>query len=78
MALLIPVLEEEAGRPDAPQIMLNILANTYMKVGRNQDAIRVWKRVLQGDFPKEQKIVAAQKLQELYKLIKGVPDHAFR
>jgi tetratricopeptide (TPR) repeat protein len=78
MGLLIPILEEEASRPDAPQEMLNILANTYVKVGKNQEAIRVWKRILQGDFSREQKITAAQKLQELYKLLKNASDHAAR
>jgi pentatricopeptide repeat protein len=66
----IPVLEEEAGRPDAPPMLVNILANSYKKVGRYQDAIRVWKRILQTGETNEQKIDAAQKLQELYSIIK--------
>lgn len=75
MSLLIPILEEEAGRPDAPHEMLTILANSYLKVGRTQDAIHVWKRVLQSDFPQEEKIVAAQRLQELYRLQKAAQTH---
>ncbi|HVZ80856.1 MAG TPA: hypothetical protein VHE12_08665 [bacterium] len=71
MDLLIPLLEEEASRSDAPQQMINILANAYTKAGRYSDAIRVWKRVLQGDFPKDQKITAAQKLQELYEILRS-------
>lgn len=67
---LIPVLEEEAGRPDAPPMLVNILANTYKKVGRYQDAIRIWKRTLQTGETDEQKIEAAQKLQELYAITK--------
>lgn len=69
--LIIPVLEEEAGRPDAPPMLVNILANTYKKVGRYQDAIRVWKKILQTGEKDAQRIEAAQKLQELYSLIKG-------
>jgi tetratricopeptide (TPR) repeat protein len=68
---IIPVLEEEADRPDAPPMMVNILANTYKKVGRYQDAIRVWKKVLQIGETDEQRIEAAQKLQELYRLTQG-------
>jgi tetratricopeptide (TPR) repeat protein len=68
---IIPVLEEEAGRPDAPPMMVNILANTYKKVGRYQDAIRVWKKVLQIGETDEQRIEAAQKLQELYRITQG-------
>jgi pentatricopeptide repeat protein len=70
-ASIIPVLEEEAGRPDAPQMLVNILANTYKKVGRYQDAIRVWKKILQTGETDEQRIVAAHKLQELYSLTQG-------
>jgi pentatricopeptide repeat protein len=70
--ILIPVLEEEAGRPDAPPMLVNILANTYKKVGRYQDAIRIWKKMLQTGETDEQKIEAAQKLQELYSITKDV------
>lgn len=69
--LMIPVLEEEAGRPDAPPMMLNILANTYEKVGRYQDAIQIWKKQLKEGDTDEKRIVAAQKLQELYAVLKS-------
>lgn len=69
--LIIPILEEEANRPDAPPRMVNILANTYEKVGRYEDAIRVWKRLLQEGETDEQRIEAAQKLQKLYAILKN-------
>ena len=68
--LVIPALEEEAGRPDAPPELINILANTYQKVGRYRDAIRVWQGLLKNGETDEQRIVAAQKLQELYGILK--------
>lgn len=68
--MIIPVFEEEAGRPDAPPMLVNILANTYQKVGRYQDAIRVWKKLLREGDTDAQKIEAAQKLQELYATLK--------
>ena len=68
--LFIPVLEEEAGRPDAPDELVNILANTYKKVGRYGDAIRLWKKILADGDTNEKRIIAAQKLQELYALTK--------
>ncbi|HJT25197.1 MAG TPA: hypothetical protein VJ873_11525 [bacterium] len=68
--LIIPVLEEEVDRPDAPPMLANILANTYEKVGRYQDAIGIWKRLLKEGETNEQKIVAGQKLQQLYAIIK--------
>ncbi len=70
--LIIPVLEEEAERPDVPPMLVNILANTYKKVGRYQDAIRIWKKTLLMGETDAQRIEAAQKLQELYLLTKGV------
>lgn len=69
--LIIPALEEEVDRPDVPPMMVNILANTYQKVGRYQDAIRVWKKVLNEGDTDEQRITAAQKLQQLYSIIKN-------
>ena len=68
---IIPVLEEEADRPDAPPMLVNILANTYNKVGRYQDAIRIWNKILQTTDKDGQRILAAQKLQELYSLTRG-------
>ncbi len=68
--LIIPVLEEEAGRPDAPPMLFNILANTYQRVGRYQDSIKVWQGVLKDGQTDELRILAAQKLQELYAILK--------
>jgi tetratricopeptide (TPR) repeat protein len=68
--LIIPALREEAGRPDAPTLLVNILANTYEKVGRFQEAIRLWQKVLREAATDEQRIVAGQKLQGLYILTK--------
>lgn len=70
-AMIIPVLEEEAGRPDAPPMLANILANTYQKVGRYPEAIQVWKRLLKDADTDEQRITAGQKLQELYTILKN-------
>jgi len=69
--LMIPVLEEEASRPDAPPMMVNILANTYEKVGRYEDAIRVWQKQLKEGDTDEKRIVAGQKLQEIYAILKS-------
>ena len=68
---IIPFLEAEAGRPDAPPMMVNILANTYEKAGRYPEAIRIWQRLLQNGETDEQRIEAAQKLQQLYSLYKS-------
>lgn len=68
--LIIPVLEEEVNRPDAPPMLVNILANTYEKVGRYQDAIRIWQKQLKEADTDEQRIVAGQKLQEIYAILK--------
>lgn len=70
MDLLIPILEEEVRRSDAPPLMINILANSYSKVGRYQEAIRLWKHVLQSNADKERKIEAARRLQDLYAILK--------
>lgn len=75
LKLIIPVLEEEASRPDAPPTMVNILANTYQKVGRYQEAVRVWQKLLKEGETDEQKIVAGQKLQELYAILKNQNGH---
>lgn len=69
-AMIIPVLEEEASRPDAPPMLVNILANTYQKVGRYRDAIKIWQDLVKNGETDEQRIEAAQKLQELYAILK--------
>lgn len=68
---IILVLEEEASRPDAPPAMVNILANTYQKAGRYLEAVRVWQKLLKEGETDEQRIVAGQKLQELYAILKN-------
>jgi tetratricopeptide (TPR) repeat protein len=68
---VIPFLEAQIMRGDAPVMLINILANTYQKVGRNMDAIRLWKKILRDADTDEKKIEAAQKLQELYAITKG-------
>ncbi len=69
--LMIPVLEEEASRPDAPPLLVNILANTYEKMGRYEDAIQIWKKQLKEGDTDEKRIVAGQKLQEIYAILKS-------
>lgn len=64
----IPFLEAEILRQHAPTMLVNILANTYEKVGRYQDAIRLWRNILNFTDSNVQRIEAAQKLQELYAL----------
>ncbi len=68
---VIPFLEAQIARGDAPIMLVNILANTYKKVGRYADAIRLWKQILKDTDSDVQRIVAAQKLQELYGLNKA-------
>lgn len=70
--LVIPFLEQQIMRGDAPDMLANILANTYEKVGRYQDAIRLWKKILRDSDSDLQKIEAAQKLQQLYGIVKSV------
>jgi pentatricopeptide repeat protein len=72
--LIVPILEMEIMRGGAPTAMINILANIYMKVGRYQEAIRLWQRILRDSEAAEQKIEAAQKLQELYAIVKAGND----
>ncbi len=76
--MIIPVLEEEASRPDAPPMLVNILANTYQKVGRYQDAVKIWQELLKDGDTDEKRIVAAQKLQELYAILKKEPIEPLR
>jgi tetratricopeptide (TPR) repeat protein len=68
---VIPGLEALINSGDAPAMMVNILANTYQKVGRMEDAIRLWQKILKATDDQGEKIEAAQKLQGLYQVIKG-------
>lgn len=67
----IPFLEVQIARGDAPTMLVNILANTYKEVGRYADAARLWKRILLTTDSDEEKIQAAQKLQEIKNLLKA-------
>jgi tetratricopeptide (TPR) repeat protein len=62
----IPFLEFQIAQGNAPTMLVNILANTYMKAGRNEDAIRLWRRILTTTDSDAQKQEASQKLKELY------------
>jgi pentatricopeptide repeat protein len=63
-------LEAQIRAGTAPTMVVNILANTYAKVGRTQDAIRVWRYILATATTDEQRIVAAKELQEIYSRMK--------
>ena len=67
----IPFLEAQVRRGDAPTMLSNILANSYEKVGRLQDAINLWQHILKDSDSDEQRINAAQKLQKLYDDLKS-------
>jgi tetratricopeptide (TPR) repeat protein len=67
---VIPFLEAQILRGDAPYMMVNILANTYEKVGRYPDAIKMCQKIIRETDSDEMRIQAAHKLQELYALTK--------
>ncbi len=67
---VIPFLEAQLATGDAPDMLVNILANTYMKVNRFNDAIRLWKKILRVSDTDQQKIEAGEKLQEIYNTLK--------
>lgn len=71
---VIPFLEAQILRGDAPYMLINILANTYSKVGRYDDAIRLFKKIIHETDSQETRIEAAQKLQEIYTLAKSAKD----
>lgn len=52
-------------------MLVNILANTYKKAGRTEDAIRLWRQILQTTDSDVQKYEASQKLKELYAIVKN-------
>jgi pentatricopeptide repeat protein len=68
---MIPFLEAQIQRGDAPEMLVNILANTYTKVGRYQDAVELWKRIIKYSDNQSEQIEAAQKLQSLYQTIRA-------
>jgi tetratricopeptide (TPR) repeat protein len=67
---VIPRLEALINAGNAPGMMVNILANTYKKVGRYDDAIALWMKILKNAEEPQERIEAAQKLQELYQITK--------
>jgi pentatricopeptide repeat protein len=67
---VIPRLEALINSGNAPGMMVNILANIYKKVGRYDDAIALWRKILKSAEVPQEKIEAAQKLQELYLISK--------
>ena len=71
---VIPFLEAQIERGDAPEMLVNILANTYTKVGRYQNAVDLWKRIIRNSDNQEEQIEAAQKLQELYRTLRASPS----
>ncbi len=70
---LIPFLEAQIDRGDAPTVLVHILANTYQKLGRYQEAITLWKKCLKESTSDSQRIEAAAFLQQLYRLEKSRP-----
>jgi tetratricopeptide (TPR) repeat protein len=68
---LIPFLEAQIEKGDAPTLLIHILANTYQKVGRYQDAITLWQRCLRDSESDSQRIEAAFYLQDLYRIQKS-------
>jgi tetratricopeptide (TPR) repeat protein len=66
----IPFLEYQIAQGSAPTMLVNILANTYMKAGRDQDAIRLWRQILATTDSDTQKQEASQKLKALYQSIR--------
>lgn len=70
----IPFLEIQIAQGNAPTMLVNILANTYQKAGRIDDAIRLWRQILQTTDSDVQKYEAAQKLKELYAIAKKSPS----
>jgi tetratricopeptide (TPR) repeat protein len=67
---VIRFLKLQIQRGDAPTMLVNILANTYEKVGRLQEAIELWQKILKNSDSNVQRIEAAQKLQGLYLKLK--------
>ena len=70
----IPFLEIQIAQGNAPTMLVNILANTYTKAGRIDDAIRLWRQILQTTDSDVQKYEASQKLKELYAIAKKNPS----
>lgn len=63
---ILPLLEGILQSGDAPPMMVNILANTYQKVGRWDDAVRVWRWILNHSNRNEDRDAAARALEKIY------------
>lgn len=63
---VIPFLEAQIARGDEPEMLLNILANTYEEAGHRQKAIALWRKILRTTDDQATRITAAQKLEKLY------------
>jgi tetratricopeptide (TPR) repeat protein len=66
---VIPFLEAQIASGTAPEMLVNILANTYAEVGRTRDAIALWQKILKASDDQGVQIEAAQKLEKLYPLL---------
>jgi tetratricopeptide (TPR) repeat protein len=73
---VIPFLEAQIARGDAPDMLVRILANTYAEVGRTRDAIALWQKILKQSDDQAEQIEAAQKLKSLYPLLRSNPQPA--
>jgi tetratricopeptide (TPR) repeat protein len=67
----IPFLEFQIAQGNAPTMLVNILANTYMKAGHDEEAIRLWRHILATTDSDVQKEEASKKLKELYRTDKS-------
>ncbi|MGH7739766.1 MAG: tetratricopeptide repeat protein [bacterium] len=63
---VIPFLAAQIDRGNGPEMLLNILANTYEEAGHRQKAIALWRKILRTTGDQATRITAAQKLQKLY------------
>jgi tetratricopeptide (TPR) repeat protein len=69
---ILPILEGIIRSGEAPPMMINILANTYQKVGRWDDAVRVWRWILSHSTKAEEKELAVRALEKLYQTRRGL------
>ncbi|HET9870686.1 MAG TPA: hypothetical protein VFR02_09355 [bacterium] len=70
---VLPFLEAQVARGDAPEMLVNILANTYEEAGHLDQAIRLWKHILLNTDDQATRIEAAQRLQKLYHEAQAAP-----
>jgi len=70
----IPFLELQIAQGNAPTMLVNILANTYEKAGRVDDAIRLWSWILKTTDSDVQKYEATLGLKKLYAIKNTTPS----